>query len=100
MKYAYAAVLMLVFTSAAAQNKEATCRAQAGEPGNPTYEAMFKRCMGQGPAPTGGKAPAPAAKAPAPAVPAKKMSEAQCRANAGDPGNPTYEAVLKRCLGK
>ena len=85
-------LLLVAFAGGAlaqAGKKEAHCRQQAGEPGSPTFEAMFKKCMG---APAA--APAAAAKAP----PGKAMAEAQCRQQAGEPGNPTYEAVLKKCL--
>jgi hypothetical protein len=88
-------LLFFAFSGSAlaqANTKEAQCKREAGDPGNPTYEVVFKRCMA-GPA-----AAAPAAKAAAPAAAGKPMTEAQCRQMAGDPGNPTYEAVLKRCL--
>ena len=78
---------------AQAGKKDAQCRQMAGEPGNPTFEAVYKKCMA-GPAPAAKAAPA------APAAPGKKMTEAQCRQMAGEPGNPTYEAVLKQCLAK
>jgi hypothetical protein len=86
-------LVLATFAGAAlaqAGKKEAQCRQMAGEPGNPTFEAVYKKCMA---------GPAPAAKA-APAAPGRKFTEAQCRQMAGEPGNPTYEAMLKQCLAK
>jgi hypothetical protein len=94
MKLFVAALLVTFAAAAAAQNtREAQCRRMAGEPGNPTYETVLKRCMAD--------AAKPAAAASKPGAAGKPVySEAQCRSMAGEPGNPTYEATLKNCLAQ
>ena len=91
MRFALILILAVFAAPASAQRSKADqCKSQAGEPGNPTYEAVFKKCMGEAPKPAAAKA----------AAGKRKLSEAECRRQAGDPGNPTYESVLKSCLGK
>jgi hypothetical protein len=81
--------LCLALPAAAQRSKQEQCSAQAGGPGNPTYDAVYKKCMGE------------AAKPPAAAGATRpRTKEEQCRSFAGEPGNPTYEAVFKKCLAE
>jgi hypothetical protein len=72
---------------AASAASEAECKRMAGDPGNPTYDSVFRQCMKQ-----------PAKPSAAAGASRARTKEEECKTVAGDSGNPTYEAVFKKCL--